>query len=254
MQELEAAGAVGAKQGGAESQFNCCINGDALARQSQLGGGAARGGCSQCSREGLGVTQPHSLSGLRVVLEGLGLGASASPIVGYDGHNSWVLRHQGWGEGNDPAAVDCWHGICCPSYHCLQRFRQFELSVNIAGGKATTQLCHLVCMRAGGKVVASCSAGRWAAWAAGGGGFGVGSSRSANGGVRSCKLQEAAAEPAQPVTIIVCAGRWGLGLGGGGGGGRTGLSGEKQGRELAEWRNQGSELAKWRMQSAEGVG
>ena len=39
---------------------------------SQLGGGAARGGCSQCSREGLGVTQPHSLSGLRVVLEGLG--------------------------------------------------------------------------------------------------------------------------------------------------------------------------------------
>ena len=103
VQKLEAAGAVGAKQGGAESQFNCCINGDALARQSQLGGGAARGGCSQCSREGLGVTQPHSLSGLRVVLEGLGLGASASPIVGYDGHNSWVLRHQGWGEGNDPA-------------------------------------------------------------------------------------------------------------------------------------------------------
>ena len=61
------------------------------------------------------------------------------------------------------------------------------------------------------------------------------------GGARSCKLQEAAAEPAQPVTIIVCAGRWGLGLGGGGGG--TGLSGEKQGRELAEWRSQQRELA-----------
>ena len=96
-------------------------------------------------------------------------------------------------------------------------------------------------------MVASCSAGRWAAWAAGGGGIGIGSSRGANGEVRSCKLQEAAAGPAQPVTIIVCAGRWGLGLGGGGGG-RTGLSGEKQGRELAEWRSQGSELAEWRSQ------
>ena len=111
VQELEAAGAVGAKQGGAESQFNCCINGDALARQSQLGGGAARGGCSQCSREGLGVTQPHSLSGLRVVLERLVKKTSclvcASPIVG-PCHNSWVFKHQSWGEGNDPAAVDCW--------------------------------------------------------------------------------------------------------------------------------------------------
>ena len=99
-------------------------------------------------------------------------------------------------------------------------------------------------------MVASCSAGRWAAWPAGGGGIGVGSSRSANGGARGCKLQEAAAEPAQLVTIMVCAGRWGLGLGGGGGG-RTGLSGEKQGRELAEWRSQGTELAEWRSQQRE---
>ena len=103
-----------------------------------------------------------------------------------------------------------------------------------------------MCMRAGGKVVASCSAGRGAAWAAGGGGTGGGSSRSANGGARSCRLQEAAAEPAQPVTIIVCAGRWGLGLGGSGG--VAGLSGERQESELAEWRSQGSELAEWRSQ------
>jgi hypothetical protein len=59
--------------------------------------------------------------------------------------------------------------------------------------------------------------------------------------------QEAAAtEPAQPITITMCAGRRGGGSGGG-----TGLSGERHGRELAEWRSQGSELAEWRSQARE---
>ena len=193
--------------GGAGGGSNRSANGGANSRRLEggwtaaLGGsnkGAARGcsqcsreagreGCSQCSRRGLSVTQPHSLSGLRVVLEGLGLGATASPIMGLR-HNSWVLEHQSWGEGNDPAAVDCWHGTCCPSYHCLQRSSQFEMGER------------MVCMRAGGKVVVSCGAGWVAAWSAGGGGTGGGSNRSANGGARSCKLQEATAEPAQPVT------------------------------------------------------
>ena len=51
------------------------------------------------------------------------------------------------------------------------------------------------------------------------------------------------------MTITVCAGRWGLGLGGSGG--VAGLSGERQESELAEWRSQGSELAEWRSQERE---
>ena len=60
-----------------------------------------------------------------------------------------------------------------------------------------------------------------------------------------------AAEPARPLTITVCAGRWGGGGCGGGSGGGAGLSGERLGRELAEWRSQGSELAEWRSQVRE---
>ena len=132
--------------------------------------------------------------------------------------------------GYDLATVDCWQ--LCSTYHCLQRFRQFELGEG------------MVCMRVGGKVAASCSAGRVPTWDAGRGGVGGGSSRSTKGGVSCCRLQEAATEPAQPITITLCAGRRGLGLGGSGG--VAGLSGEGQEGGLAEWRSQGSELAGWR--------
>ena len=57
---------------------------------------------------------------------------------------------------------------------------------------------------------------------------------------------KAAAEPARAVTITVCAGRQQ-----GGGSGGPGLSGERQARELTEWRSQGSELAEWRSQASE---
>ena len=140
---------------------------------SQSSKGVARGGCSQCSEGSLGATQSHSLDGLGVVIEGLSV--CASPIMG--------LCH-GWREGTprlwdyDPATVDCWQ--ICSTYHCLQQFRQFELSVNIAGGKATTQLCHLVYKRAGGKVVASGGARVVATRVGSGGGVGGGNSSGAS--------------------------------------------------------------------------
>ena len=76
---------------------------------------------------------------------------------------------------------------------------------------------------------------------------GGGNSRSANGGANCCRLQEAAAEPAQPIIITMCAGR----QQGGGSGGWPGLRGEGQASELAERRSQGSELAEWRSQASE---
>ena len=93
----------------------------------------------------------------------------------------------------------------------------------------------------------SCSAERMTTWDAGGGGTGGADSSGAYGGA-SCYLHRgaAAAEPARPITITVCAGRKGGGSGGG-----TGLSGVRLGRELAEWRNQGSELAEWRRKTRE---
>ena len=65
------------------------------------------------------------------------------------------------------------------------------------------------------------------------GGAGGGSSRGTNG-TSCCRT---AAEPGQPITITVCAGMWGGGGWGGYRGDEAGLSGERQGRELAEWRS-----------------
>ena len=66
----------------------------------------------------------------------------------------------------------------------------------------------------------------------GGGGIGGTDSSGANGEASCCMHQgAAAAEPAQPIIIAVCADRWGGGTGGG-----IGLSGERHERELAEWR------------------
>ena len=136
----------------------------------------------------------------------------------------------------DLAKVDCWqfYSTC----HCLQRSRQFELGVSE------------VCTRAGatgGR--ASCSAEGVPTWDAGGGGTGGANDSGVNCGTNCCMHQGAAAvEPAQPMTITVCtcAGRRGGGSRGG-----TGLSGERHGRELAEWHSQGSELAEWRNQARE---
>ena len=75
-----------------------------------------------------------------------------------------------------------------------------------------------------------------------------GSSRGGTNGTSCCRT---AAEPAQPITVTVCAGRWGGGGCAGGSGGGAGLSGERPARELAEWRSQGSELAEWRSQVRE---
>ena len=65
-------------------------------------------------------------------------------------------------------------------------------------------------MRVGVKVAASCSAKVVFTWDARGGGAGGGNhggnNGSVNGGASCCRLQEAAAEPAQPITITVCAG------------------------------------------------
>ena len=168
--------------------------------------------------------------GLCVVTAGLSV--CAVPIVG--------LCHHCWGEGiplmwdYDLATVDCWqsHSTC----HCLQQSRQFGLGVS--------KVCTGVGV-ARGRV--SCSTVRVPAWGAGGGG--------AEGGSSSCTDETSccrtAAEPARPLTITVCAGRWGGGGCGGGSGGGAGLSGERLGRELAEWRSQGSELAEWRSQARE---
>ena len=93
----------------------------------------------------------------------------------------------------------------------------------------------------------SCSTERVPAWGAGGGGAGGGSSSGTNG-TSCCRT---AAEPARPLTITVCAGRWSGGGCGGGSGGGAGLSGKRPARELAEWRSQGSELAEWRSQVRE---
>ena len=82
-------------------------------------------------------------------------------------------------------------------------------------------------------------------WDAGGGGTGGANSSGVNDGDSCCMYQGGAAvEPAHPITSTVCGGRRGGGTGGG-----TGLSGERHGRELAEWRSQGSELAEWRSQA-----
>ena len=134
----------------------------------------------------------------------------------------------------DLATVDCWqfYSTC----HCLQRSRQFELGARE------------VCTRAGvarGRV--SCSTERVPAWGVGGGGAGGGSSS----GTNETSCCRTTAEPARPLTITVCAGRWGGGGCGGGSGGGAGLSGKRPARELAEWRSQGSELAEWRSQVRE---
>ena len=168
--------------------------------------------------------------GLCVVTAGLGV--CAVPIMG--------LCHHCWGEGipllwdYDLATVDCWqhHSTC----HCLQRPSQLELGARV------------VCTRAGvatGRV--SCSTEKVPAGGAGGGGTGGGSSRGTNG-TSCCRT---AAEPAQPMTITVCAGRWGGGGCGGDSGGGAGLGDKRPARELAEWRSQGSELAEWRSQVRE---
>ena len=60
-------------------------------------------------------------------------------------------------------------------------------------------------------------------WDAGGGVTGGVNSSGVSGGARCCRHQGAAAEPTQPITIIVCGGRWSDGRGGG-----AGLSGERQ--------------------------
>ena len=159
-----------------------------------------------------------------------GLSVCAVPIVG--------LCHHCWGEGiplmwdYDLATVDCWqfYSTC----HCLQQPRQFGWGASV------------VCTGVGtarGRV--SCSTVRVPAWGAGGGGAEGGSS-SGTDEASSCST---AAEPARSLTITVCAGRWGGGGCGGGSGGGAGLSGERLGRELAEWRSQGSELAEWRSQA-----
>ena len=168
--------------------------------------------------------------GLCVVTAGLSV--CAVPIVG--------LCHHCWGEGiplmwdYDLATVDCWqsHSTC----HCLQQSRQFGLGVS--------KVCTGVGV-ARGRV--SCSTVRVPAWGAGGGGAEGGSSS----GTDETSCCRTAAEPARPLTITVCAGRWGGGGCGGGSGGGAGLSGERLGRELAEWRSQGSELAEWRSQARE---
>ena len=98
-----------------------------------------------------------------------------------------------------------------------------------------------------GRGRASCSTVRVRAWGDGGGGAEGGSS-SGTDGTSGCST---AAEPARPLTITVCAGRWGGGVCGGGSGGGAGLSGERLVWELAEWRSQGSELAEWRSQASE---
>ena len=187
--------------------------------------GANRGGCNQCSEGSLSATQSHSLYGLGVVIDGLSV--CASPIVG--------ICHQSWGESNDPAMVDCWQ--FCLTYHCLQQFRQFELSVDVAGAKTTTQLCHWMCTRVGDKLVVSGGARVVATRAGRSGGVGGGNRNGANGGANCCRLQEATTEPAQPIIITVRAGRQQGGSSGG-----PGLSDERQGSELAEWRSQASEL------------
>ena len=92
------------------------------------------------------------------------------------------------------------------------------------------------------KVAASCSAG--SVPGAGGGIDARGDSSRGTNGASCCS--QATTEPAQPIRITVCAGRWSGGSGGG-----TGLSGERFGRELAEWHSQGSELAEWRSQARE---
>ena len=71
------------------------------------------------------VTQPHSLSGLRVVTAGLSV--CAVPIMGQS--------HHCWGGGTplmwdyDLAVVGC--GQLYSTCHCLQQFRQFESGVSI---------------------------------------------------------------------------------------------------------------------------
>ena len=76
---------------------------------------------------------------------------------------------------------------------------------------------------------------------------GGGSDRSADGGSSCFRLREAAAQPAQPITITVCADRWQ----GGGRDGKPGLKCERQESELAERHSQGSELAERRSQGSE---
>ena len=89
---------------------------------------------------------------------------------------------------------------------------------------------------AGGKEHDLCGTTTWLQWTAG----------NSTQPVTACSGRAAAVEPAQPITITVCADRRGGGSGGG-----TGLSSERLGRELAEWRSQGSELAEWRSQARE---
>ena len=134
----------------------------------------------------------------------------------------------------DLATVDCWqhHSTC----HCLQQSRQFGLGVSV------------VCTGVGvARGRASCSTVRVRAWGDGGGGAEGGS----GSGADETSCCSTAAEPARPLTITVCAGRWGGGGCGGGSGGGAGLSGERLVCELAEWRRQGSELAEWRSQASE---
>ena len=66
-------------------------------------------------------------------------------------------------------------------------------------------------------------------------------------GLKSLSLATAAAQPVQPITITVCADMWQ----GGGRDGKSGLRGERQESELAEWRSQGSELVEWCSQKKE---
>ena len=76
----------------------------------------------------------------------------------------------------------------------------------------------------------SCSTEGVPAGEAGGGGTDGANSSGVNGGASCCMHQGAATvEPTQPITITVCAGKKDGGAEGG-----TGLSGERQGRELAE--------------------
>ena len=187
-------------------------------------------------------------------------GDSSSGLDGGRGRGAFAeIRGREQGGGGPASSGSIGRGAASVASGCSEGGSQCEPALSVADLEPLDRKVHVNCVSkfwvspcgytyasVAGRGRTSCSTERVPAGGAGGGGTGGGSSRGTNG-TSCCRI---AAEPVQPITITVCAGRWGGGCGGGSGGG-AGLSGERPGSELAEWRSQGSELAEWRSQARE---
>ena len=68
-------------------------------------------GCSQCSRGSLSDTQPHSLSGLRVVIDGLSVCAAPITAGGEEHHLCGATTWLQWTAGNSVQPVTTCNGL-----------------------------------------------------------------------------------------------------------------------------------------------